>query len=294
MCTCLGISFVAAILSVESILVIHFLADNNTNNYADYNSKDTSVIPYNYRLCQGLTLTSNFDTKNPSASLFLLKTPPTLNGSESFLIQREIDLDEATSNETWAVNLYPGSNVSVLVCGGELHLPVVFYVIKGSDNYSRWSDDPNVKYSILSKTISGCVDISYDVSESDEYYLIVYQSNTTIGSSLNVTLKFFQTKYTYTSSSIAASCAINSSLIYCSLGVPMSSGYSALLLVNETTQWGQPESIGVNCNPRVWVYVMATLAIALFLILVFNGILLGCVYSRTYLSGRRHSYQRIN
>lgn len=295
-CTCIGTSFIAAILSIEAVLVIHFLIPHDSNNYAPYSPNDTQIIPYSYQMCQGLTLTSDFSTINPSASLFLLKTPPVLNGSESFSIHRQqVKLDDSTPNVTWAVNMFQGSNLSVSMCGGDPEYPVMFYLIKGSANYSNWNENPDKKYSLKNATISpSCIMLTYNVSLSDEYFLVVYQSNTSTTTSLNVTFSFQRTKYTYSQSSVAASCSIRSDLISCSIGVPMSSGYTALLVLNDTEWRRDTVTIGVNCNSRVWVFVMITFAIALCFIVLINGLIIGCVCLRAWLYQRRSTYVRIN
>ena len=294
-CTCIGTSFIAAILSIEAILVIHFVASNDSNNFDNYSPNDTRTIPYNYQLCQGLTLTSEYSTTFfPSASLFLLNAAPHLNGSQRSIVTESVNLNEEMNNVTWAVNMYNGSNMSISIYGDPSH-PVILYLIKGKQNYTNWNTNPDVKYSIQHVKISDSTinNLTYSVSVNDIYYLVVYQHNTTTGSNLNVTIDYYRTKYTYSPSSIAASCSIDLEQTSCTIWVPMSSRYTALMVLNDTDSWRDTITIGVNCDSRVWVFVMVTLVILLFFILLFNSLIIGCIYVRAFIR-RRGSYVRIN
>ena len=144
---------------------------------------------------------------------------------------------------------------------------VTLYVIKGSKNFNDWKDDSDNLDNVIffRNLLSQCTDVSYTVSEGDRYYFAFY-SHTYNRLWLDINFKFERTVYDISPDSIVQDCTIpldgSSS---CSIGVPVSSDYTAVLSLNTSppVDYTDGADIKISCQPRVWLYAVIVLCTVL-------------------------------
>ena len=247
----------------------------DSNGSGEYALTDKVVHTYNSHFCQGLqakstSRPSNADRSN--ATLFLLNRYPSLSSNdENFNFSRSRNRFTAEGNYwDWNFYLNKGSMAHFNACydsDSSLHPGVTFYVIKGSKNFNNWKGDPDNQHNVIySQNISPrCTSILYNVTVTDRYYFAFY-SHTYYRLWLDIDFQFERTVYEIPSDSVTQNCTIpldgSSS---CSIGVPMSSGYTALLSLNtsQPVDYTVGVDVEISCQPRVWLYAVIVLCTVL-------------------------------
>ena len=249
---------------------------NDTDNTGEYALTDKVVRTYNSHFCQGLQARSTSrpqsDAKQSNATLYLLnKYPPLSTEHENFNFS-ETKNRFTSLGDYWNWNFYLNeqSKAHFNACydpDSTSYSGVTLYVIKGSKNFKDWLDDPdnpdNVIYS--QNLFSQCTNISYLVSESNRYYFTFY-SHTYNRLWLDISFKFERTVYDISPDSTVRDCTIpldgSSS---CSIGVPMSSDYTAVLSLNTSlpVDYTDGADVRISCQPRVWLYAVIVLCTVL-------------------------------
>ena len=263
----------------------------DSNNNGEYALTDKVVHTYNSHFCQGLQAKStsrprsNVDQSN--ATLYLLNRYPSLSANdENFNFSRPRNRF-TTEGDYWDWNFYlnKGSKALFKACydsDSSFFSGVTFYVIKGTKNFNDWKGDPyNQDNVIYSENVSPqCKNISYDVTVSDRYYFAFY-SHTYYRLWLDIDFQFERTVYEISSDSVVQNCNIpldgSSS---CSIGVPMSSGYTALLSLNTShpVDYTEGVDIEISCQPRAWLYAVIVLCTILpVAVIVVSVIVCMCV-----------------
>ena len=250
---------------------------NETDNTGEYALTDKVVRTYNRDFCQGLQAksTNNIIPKNSAASatLYLLNRYPLSKDFESFNFSKQVRFTSEGDYFYWDFYLNQLSKAHFNVCysSDSTHLSSIsLQVIQGSKYFNRWEDDPGneeldnvVHYYLLTKV---CTSITYTVQGSDRYYFAFY-SRTFDRLWLNIDFQFTRRVYDISPESIIQDCTIpldgHSS---CSIGVPMSSGYTALLSLNATSPVNFSDDradVEISCQPRVWLYAVIVLCTVL-------------------------------
>ena len=160
----------------------------------------------------------------------------------------------------------------------------LFYLIKGTGNFSSWSDDTSSDYALHSFYITsvcsqGKTNYSYSFSSEDQYYFVLYNPSSSSTVRIHATFVFDRVLYRPINGTIADSCQAGGSgqplwgQPSCKLSVPYLSSYTALIVVDSTNTIPEEDiPIHTSCGTRVWVYVMIGVVPTLFLFLCFIGI----------------------
>lgn len=258
----------------------------DTDSTGEYALTDKVVRTYNNQFCQGLQAKSTSRPKftpadRSNATLYLLNGYPQLSPKrENFAFSAKRNRF-ATEGDYWDWNFYlnEGSKAHFSACydsDSTYYSDVTLYVIKGSKNFNAWKDDPeNWDSVVYSQNIhSPCTNGSYAVSISDRYYFAFY-SGAYHRLWLDINFEFERTVYDIPPDSIVQYCTISlDGYSSCSVGVPMSTDYTALLSLStsESVDYTDGADIQISCQPRAWLYAVIVLCtvlpVALVVILV--------------------------
>jgi hypothetical protein len=271
----LALVVVAVPLSIS--LSLRYGTDSkDTNSNGEYALTDKVVHTYSNHFCQGLQAKStnipnlNYDKSN--ATLYLLNRYPSLsakNENFNFSVPRNRFTAEG---DYWDWNFYLNerSKAHFSACydsDSSSYSGITFYAIKGHKNFNDWKDDPdnpdNVVYS--KNLLSQCTNISYSVTVSDRYYFALY-SHTFYRLWLDFDFRFERTVYDISSESVVQNCTIPlDGTSSCSIGVPMSSGYTAVLSLNTSlpVDYTDGADVEISCQPRTWLYAVIVLCTVL-------------------------------
>ena len=200
----IGIIIFDLIIIATVIMSIRF-SGNRLDTKNDYAPGDTRIVSHSSIFCQSLTLR---DTSSTAATLYLLREKPQLTGHDSFTVTRSNGIAPEYENHLYYY-LYPGSNFSVSTClwSGTL---ASFYLIKGTHNFNKWSDNPSSYYAlhhfdITSPCSQGKKNYTSSFSIEDQYYFVLYNpSDLTVG--FDATYTFDCVLYQPMNSTIVDSC----------------------------------------------------------------------------------------
>ena len=257
---------------VSIVVAINFSArkDYTDDDSLKYAPTDTRFVSYSNTFCNGLDLSSDeYDiAAGYTAKLFMLSSSPELTGHESFSFSKTISkgFDEFYYIYFY---MYPGSKLTVSACLDDFTGSTTFYLIKGNKNFKRWKDYPYTtknmgQFDVVLCGNSGAnKNYSYSIHSEDHYYMIFdFIYSTTV----HMQMTFYRTRYEITNNgSIVDACSIstNQLLPRCFVTVPLS-GEIAFLVVEpidyQNFDWSDGVQLDVSCQPRVWVYVVISLA----------------------------------
>ena len=260
------IIIVAVALSI-SLSLRYGTDSNDIDTTKEYALTDKVIRSYNHDFCQGL-LAESTDVPNnlqSNATLYLLNSRPPLADHERFNVSERTNLDSYLTNyHGWNFYMNTGSKMSFNACyplDMNGNFDVIFYLIKGSKNHNKWTGDPDQSYAVkYSHLTSKCQTISYQVHKDDMYYFVFYlDSYLSLSTVLDIDFQFDRTVYHISLDSVVHSCSFplngHSS---CSIDVPMSSGYTAVLSLNTSlpVDYDDGANIHISCQPRAWLYAV--------------------------------------
>ena len=258
----------------------------DTDSTREYRLTDKILLVYNGDFCQNIVARSTdyVSTPHSNASLYLLSSPPPLSDVESFDFSDTAVLKKQPV--TWNFYLNSGSHVSFNVCLSSSHgFPMVtFYLINGLANYAAWSNDryDNDAY-LTSDLIFSCSSIQYYFVDDDKYFFMFY-SEVTFKVHLNVDFSFRRTVYHISPHAVIENCFTPlDGQSSCSLGVPFSSNYTAILSLNTAlpVDYSDEAYIQVTCESRVWFYaVIVVCAVVPFIICIISVIVCVCIRAK--------------
>jgi len=289
-----GLVFAVIIVVAVSMSIRYTGGQNSTDS--DYAPGDTRIVSHSSIFCQSLTLR---DTSSTAATLYLLREKPQLTGRDSFTVPESYSIDPGNENHLYYY-LYPGSQFSVSTCLSSGTL-ASFYLIKGTHNFNKWSDDASSYYAlhhfdITSLCSQGRKNYTFSFSSEDQYYFVLYNPNpfyyATVG--IEATFTFDRVLYQPVNSTIVDSCqAGGQGPLSCTRDVPYQSNYTALIVVDSppTTTPEENISIDTSCGARVWIYVVITVVPVLFVALCIIGIVVACVLVK---KRRKKVYEPLN
>ena len=259
-----------------------------------YGLTDRAVHSYN-DFCQGLETSSTSVPYNlqSNATLYLLSQRPPRTDREQFSISKLIAFKsgDIRAYHSYMQNMYAGTRVVINACypvaGSDRKLE--FYLLKGTKNFNKWVDDwifhdPSYseKHSTLSST---CQTISYQTQKEDKYYFVFYREFN--GDGLNADFQIDRPVYHVLPDTVSDSCTIPlDGYSSCSLSVPLSSGYTALLSLNASLpiDYTDGADISIKCQPRGWLYVVVVISVLVGVIL---SVVLLVVFIRTMIKRRK-------
>ena len=284
--------FIIIVSVVTSIsLSIHYSSDSNDlDTVKEYALTDKVIRSYNRYFCQDLEAVST-DIPDASlqsnATLYLLSSRPSLTDSEHFNFTEQAALDSIINYHVWNFYLNTGSQVSLNVCypldslsGSYL---AKFYLIKGTKNHNKWTNDPDQSYAVkYSRLLSKCQMITYQVQNDDLYYFVFYLDTTylSLTTTIDVSFDFHRTVYHISPVDVVQNCSIPlNGYSSCSISVPMSSGYTVLLSLNTSlpVDYSDGANVEINCQHRVWFYAMIVVCAILPVIIIIVVIVTCCV-----------------
>lgn len=285
----LFIIIVSVVLSVS--LSIHYTSSdsNNLDTVKEYALTDKVIRSYNHYFCQGLQAVSTdtpVDNFQSNATLYLLDSHPSLTDNEQFNFTDRASLNSLTNYHVWNFYMNAGSRVSLNACylldDMSGNYMVEFYLIKGTKNHNKWTNDPDQSYAVKhSRLLSKCQTISYQVHHDDLYYFVLYLDTSYISltTTMDVSFNFSRTVYHVSPNDVVQNCSITlNGYSSCSISVPMSSDYTALLSLNTSlpVDYSDGANVQINCQPRVWFYavivVSAVLPVIIIIVLVVTCI----------------------
>lgn len=266
---------VAIIVSV-SVTVRYTSPSYTDDDGLQYAPTDTRIIPFTGSLCQNLKLSiESVDSTRIlgyDLDLYMLNSRPQLTGKQSFSVT-EIPPFRTNDYVYYYYYLYPGSNFTVSACILESQ-PYNFYLFKGNKNFKKWRADASSpswdRFKITQMCKNKNASKSYRVTDEDYYYL-VFETDSPFLDNLNVTMSFFRTYYELKdNSSIVGSCTVTSESWLdhslpssCSVGAPLSGGTAfleVLPLGDYPVDWKDGISLDTSCGPRIWMYAIISIA----------------------------------
>ena len=138
---------------------------------------------------------------------------------------------------------------------------IEFYLLKGTKNFNKWVDDWIFHFGSYiekhSALPSPCQTISYHAQKTDKYYFVFYKDP--FGDTMKADFQVDRPVYHISSDTVVNSCTIpldgESS---CSLSIPMSSGYTALMSLHAALPIDYPDGadVSIKCQPRGWLYAI--------------------------------------
>ena len=242
---------------------------NDLDTPKEYALTDKVIRSYKSDFCESLQARST-DTPNnfqSNATLYLLYNRPPASDAETFNLTETAHLTDDTNYHVWNFYLNAGSKVSLSACYAvsSTSYNAKFYLIKGNSNHNKWLDDPDKSYAEkYVRLSSSCTNgVSYQVHQDDLYYFVFYMDSATYAqSTLNINFDFSRAVYHISQDNVAQKCTIpldgHSS---CSLSVPMSSSYTALLSLNTSlpVNYDDGANVRIDCQPRAWLYAVVVL-----------------------------------
>ena len=262
-------------------IALHYGTPNtiDIDTIEEYALTDKVLRPYNGYFCQGLSGKSIDSPNNfvSNATLYLLNSRPLLSDREVFNVSEKANLDSSNTNyQSWNFYLNSDSVMTLEACyqrnQSTAHY-VTFYLIKGTKNHNKWIKNPGGSYAVKSLHLTAdCQTVSYRVKSNDLYYF-VFHLNSGFSSSavVNLDFNFNRTVFHIPLSDVVQSCSFSlDGDSSCSIGVPMSSGYTAALSLNTSlpVDYNDGANVKVSCQPRSWLYALIVLSIVVVLFVV--------------------------
>ena len=247
---------------------------NDIDTTKEYALTDKVIRSYNSKFCQGLQAMSEDGVYDRStATLYLMKSRPPLTDHERF------NTSETTSftysnYEYWNFYLNKGSKVSFKACyqSDVYYYGTTFYLIRGSKNHKRWLEDhDNTALAVTYQDLDlKCQNVSIQIQNDDLYFLSFY-SDSYEYTTLELDFQFDRTVYHISPESMVHNCSFPlDGLSSCSIDVPMSSGYTAVLSLNTSlpVDYDDGANVHINCQPRVWLYAVIVVCTVVPVIIV--------------------------
>ena len=279
---------VGVVLSLSLVIGLRSNATTyDTNSSRQYRLTDQVILAYKSDFCQTIIAQSTDMPKSSvsNATLYILKSRPPSSDVENFNLSETATLK--TDNwHSWNFYLNKGSRVSFNVClkGVDGISPqVTFYIVKGPSNFITWESDSFTAYEVT-KDVTGCSTHSYTIRDDDKYYFIFYSYFSYKKTHVSVDFHVQRKVYHVSPNAVAEKCLfLLDGYSTCSVGVPFSSSYTALLSLNTSlpVNYDDVGTIKVSCVPRNSIYAVIVVCIAVpVILLVVLVIVCMCIRAR--------------
>ena len=211
-------------------------------------------------------------------------------------------LDSTTNYHVWNFHMNSGSQVVPNACypidSRNGNYDVKFYLIKGTKNHNKWTNDPDQSYAVkYSRLLSKCQTITYQVHQDDLYYFVFYLDTSydlSLTNTISVSFNFDRTVYHVSPDDVVQNCSIPlNGYSSCSISVPMSSGYTALLSLNTSlpVDYSDGANVQINCHPRIWFYAVIVVC-AILPVIIIIAIVVTCVCIKVR-RGKKNRYSSL-
>ena len=209
-------------------------------------------------------------------NLYFLKSSPPLTEHETFNASGETaNLNSNINFRFWNFYLNTGSEASFTVCyqqGVDTRRDVIFYIIRGTSQLNRWTDQPGSTNAERSYPLTtDCDTITYQVVQDEMHYFVFYLSGGS-SSTLDVNFTISRTLYSISPDNVINECsfALDGSSS-CVLSAPINSGYTAALSLNASRPINYADDgaeILIFCQARAWIYALIVLAVVIIGVLI--------------------------
>lgn len=280
---------IIAIAIVAISVGLHYGTESNDLDAPkEYALTDKVIRSYKGDFCEGLQAVSTDIPNNAqsNATLYLLSSRPPLVGRESFNLSEKPIFNNNNNLHYWNFYLNTGSVLTMNTCyPSASSYDVKFYLIKGSANYNRWTNDPRSSYAVKYVRLSlQCQTVTYQVQRDELYFFVFYWEPYFVLPSvtLDIDFQFDRTIYGISQDTVVEKCSIPlDGQSSCSLSVPMSSSYTALLSLNTSlpVDYNDGANVQVNCQPRGWLYAVIVVC-SVVPVLVIIALVITCVCIR--------------
>ena len=248
---------------------------------------DTRVLPFSHLLCQRVTLSVESSSLPYTASVNVLKSPPTL------LRQPDLNFEVQPQSREGYVNykfhFYRGSNVDASACrlSGASTSDATFYMLKGDKEFedlikSKSSNSEN-KFEV-SEDCQEDNTVHNFTADSEDFYHLVFFSPANVLKGINASFTIGQVQYSIDEENVLSRCSITSEAQSCSANVPVQATTTIL-----SSAWSNyngtvyKNKLKSSCSPRPWMIFVVSLSSALgiiILVVVMASILYLCTACR--------------
>ena len=258
-----------------------------------YSPGDSRLHSFSSFFCESITAV--VDSTDTGVSLALVNSPPLLTDQNNFTIADQRTL-RSRRFRFWQYHLYPNSNISISICNtvGRSN-QVNAYLVKGNSNANNWGQSPSSVHAELFRSVRGrCPQrriITYNVKEEDEYYVFLYNPQSTSSISYSATLQFERFEYALPPDNASVdSCSAPAPGGQCTVDIPYGTGSQLALVVTtipENVNWGENVDVSISCNRRDWAYAIVILLPILVIIAVIVCIVTSiCICCYKYKAGK--------
>ena len=267
------------VITVFASLHLGTLGSYSNDHSLQCGPTDTRIVPFSNAFCQNLSLSTDQRHFDYNSTLYILSSPPSLTGHESFSFSKHFFF-YAYYYSYYRFYMHPRSYFTVSACYLVYRSDVNFYLIKGQTNFKKWEasaiNPPKTKTQFKVENTCGETNMThaYRINSSDDYFLVFFFN---IQAEINISLTFYRTRYEFASDSVVESCSLlpspNNSALSCSVVVPSSTRNTALLTVipapDTTIDWSSNVMItlSTNCSTQTWKHPIVSLACLIGLIL---------------------------
>ena len=278
---------VVLLASIGAVVGTHQAAKRLTSFTSDkYTPGDTRLLIFPSFFCAAVSLEVDNST---NASIYLVDTPPDLNTepiASSFLFTGVLDPSEY---KFWQFYLHPTSTISIT--NSIEHVSVDLYLIKGNENATEWSyfkkkhDTSGPIFSKAFHSFSQSSEFSYQVTESDDYYLVIENHSTFTNVLADIQISLERVQYeiptrgnsrmcTASSANVASKCTVN--IPYSASSQNIASSQSVLVDVSAPADvsWTDRVDLSVHCVRRDWAYTVVIMFFLLFALCVILALMI--------------------
>lgn len=280
---------IVIVVVVSTSVTVRYTASGDNDDQA-YGPTDTRIISVSNALCERVQFNVATSQEGYQVSLYRLNSQPKLTGHETFSLINEQPSFLFDEFKYYYYYMPKGSKVSMSACLLQPNQDIAFYMIKGVSNFERWKDDYGHyirEIQIRQPCGSGNSTYSYTVP-SDDFYYLVFDSSKSVSNALNISMYFDRTRYEFDNNTVIDHCSWDTTYFsgYCSLGVPLSGGYTLLQVapVDDTEiDWKFSVYADIGCRARIWMYFVISLCVLVGVvgILVMFFVFLYCFCVRT-------------
>ena len=295
-CNCVSIIIIVVLLIVGVVLsfsLVIGLRSNattyDTSSSRQYRPTTKVILAYKSDFCQTIVAQSTDTPKSTSsnATLYMLKSHPPSSDVENFNLSETATL-KSQQGQGWNFYLNKGSHVSINICAlanDGTNEVIDFYLIKGYSNYIKWySNHLDSTSYVKTKVITGCTEIPYTAPSDDKYFFMFYTYFSVQKTHLSVDFNFERRFYHISPENIVNQCSFPlDGYSTCSVGVPFSSSYTALLSLNTSVpvNYDDVGTIKVSCVARNSIYAVIVVCIVVpVILLVVLVIVCMCIRAR--------------
>lgn len=291
-CTCILITM-SMLAVIGAMVTLSYYADGDfvPEDAANvtYGPGDMQKLFFSPIFCEKLTPTASslYAEGYNQSHLYLLSQKPTLTGKNNITFQDQAVVFDRHYQRNF--HFRPNSVIAFEVCvknNATYSGFGTFYLVKGMDVYDRWKEsDESTPESVKSLEVrTTCEEeerqkFSYKVTQEDQYFLVFVDDKKVNPQPSEVVFIYSiqRALYEIDKSAVEDSCSFNTSSP-CSVRVPFKTTAALLVYgapVNWESSWGNA-AIDVNCQLRVWFYVLLSVAGTLLVVAATACLCVSC------------------